>query len=222
LHNKGYRDEFQKLLVKCFGAARVDQSTTQDKFEASPLKPGGTASAALGEMVHRVATTGRDDTGCGRRSYITFNRKENKHITVINTYRVCYQRDPGETIASKQQQCGQYADEELKPYVLDPHKQTVIDLQYCVQELQQGGDEFILFLDASQDEYQSYRPQDHDASFKAKGGFQVNVSIDGSLRSFMANYGLTNTLMYVHSEQVPHTHVRGSKQIYFTLVTDGI
>jgi hypothetical protein len=23
-HNKGYRDEFQKLLVKAFGAARVD------------------------------------------------------------------------------------------------------------------------------------------------------------------------------------------------------
>jgi hypothetical protein len=28
--------------------------------------------------------------------------------------------------------------------------------------------------------------------------------------------------MDVHSEQVPNTHVRGSKQIYFALVTDGI
>jgi hypothetical protein len=64
-HNKGYRDEFQKLLVKAFGAARVDNNTTKDKFETSPSKPGGTASAALGEMVHRVVKTGRDDTGCG-------------------------------------------------------------------------------------------------------------------------------------------------------------
>jgi hypothetical protein len=62
-HNKGYRDEFQKLLVKAFGAARVDHSTTKDKFETSPFKPGGTASAALGKMVHRVVKTGRDDTG---------------------------------------------------------------------------------------------------------------------------------------------------------------
>jgi hypothetical protein len=31
-HNKGYRDEFQKLLVKAFRAARVDHSTTKDKF----------------------------------------------------------------------------------------------------------------------------------------------------------------------------------------------
>jgi hypothetical protein len=47
-YNKGYRDEFQKLLVKAFGVSRVDQSTTKDKFETSPFKPGGTASAARG------------------------------------------------------------------------------------------------------------------------------------------------------------------------------
>jgi hypothetical protein len=64
-YNKGYRDEFQKLLVKAFGAARVDHSTTKDKFETSPFNPGGTASVALGEMVHRVMKTGQDNTGCG-------------------------------------------------------------------------------------------------------------------------------------------------------------
>jgi hypothetical protein len=128
-HNKSYRDEFQKLLVKAFGEARVDYSTTKDKFETSPFKPGGTASAALGKMVHRVVKTGREDTGRGRWSYITFNGKENKHITVINAYIVCSQRDQGDTTASRQQQCVQYADEELGPYVLDPHKQTLIDLQ---------------------------------------------------------------------------------------------
>jgi hypothetical protein len=98
----------------------------------------------------------------------------------------------------------------------------LIDLQYFVQELQQGGDKVILFLDANKDEYQSYRPQDHDACFKTKGGFQVNGIIDGSLRSFMSNCGLTNAMTDLHSEQVPNTHVRGSKQIDFALVTDGI
>jgi hypothetical protein len=153
---------------------------------------------------------------------ITFNGKDNKHITVMNTYIVCSQRDPGDTTASRQKQCVQYADEELRPYVLDPHKQTIIDLQYFVQELLQGGDKVILFLDANQDEYQLYRPQDHDACFKTQGRFQVDGSIDRSFRSFMATCGLTNTLTDIHSEQVPNTHVRGSKQIDFTLVTDGI
>jgi hypothetical protein len=221
-HNKSYGDEFQKLLVKAFGAGRVDCSTTKDKFETSPFKPGGTASAALGKMVHRVVNTDRDDTVCSRWSYITFTGKENKHITVINAYIVCSQRDPGDTTTSRQQQCVQYADEELIQYVLDPHKQAMIDLQYFVQELLQGGDKVVLFLDANQSEYQPYRPQDHNACFKMKGGFHVNGIIDGSLRSFMANCGLTNALMDVHSEQVPNTHVRGSKQIDFALVTDGI
>jgi hypothetical protein len=209
-------------LVNAFGAARVEHSTTTYKFETSPFKPGGTASAALGEMVHRVVKINRDNTGCGRWSYITLNGKENKHITVINVYRVCSKRDPGDTTASRQQQCAQYADEELRKYVLYPHKQTLIDLQYFVQELQQGGDEVILFLDANQDEYQSYIHQDHDACFKTKGGFQVDSSIDGSLRSFMANCGLTNALMDVQSEQVPNTHVRGYNQIDLALVTDRI
>jgi hypothetical protein len=62
-HNKGYRDEFQKPLVKAFGAVRVDKSTTAYKFKTSPFTPGGTASAALGEMVHLVVKTGREDTG---------------------------------------------------------------------------------------------------------------------------------------------------------------
>jgi hypothetical protein len=129
----------------------VDYSTTKDKFETSPFKPGETASAALGKMVHRVVKSGRCNTGCGRCSYITFNEKDNKHITVINTHRVCSQRDPGDTTTSIQQQCVQYTDKELGPCVLDPHKQTLIDLKYFVQEILQGGDEVIIFLDANQD-----------------------------------------------------------------------
>jgi hypothetical protein len=38
----------------------------------------------------------------------------------------------------------------------------------------------------------------------------------------MANCGLTNALTDIHSEQVPNTHVRASKQIDFALVTDRI
>jgi hypothetical protein len=133
-------------LVKAFGAAMVDYSTTRYNIETSPFKSGGSASAALGKMVHCVVKTGRDDTGCGRWSDITFNGKDNKHITVTNAYRVY----------------SQYADDELRPYVLDPHKQTLIDVQCFVQELQQEGDEVILFLDANQDEHQTYRSQENN------------------------------------------------------------
>jgi hypothetical protein len=85
-------------------------------------------------MVHRVVKTGCEDTGCGQWLDITFNGKENNHIKVINADRVCLQREPGYRSASKQQQCIQYADDELRSYILDPHKKTLIDLQYFVQE----------------------------------------------------------------------------------------
>jgi hypothetical protein len=87
---------------------------------------------------------------------------------VINAYIVCSQRDPGDTTASEQQQCTQYADDELRPYVLDPHKQPLIDLKYFVQELQQEGDDVILFLDSKQDEHNIYRSQEHNECFKRK------------------------------------------------------
>jgi hypothetical protein len=119
-HNKSYRYEFLKLLVKAFGAARADYSTAKDKFATLPFKPGGTASSALGKMVHQVVKTGMDDTGCGRWLYITFNGKENNHIIVINAYRVFSQRDPGDTRSYRQQQCLQYADEELIPCLRSP------------------------------------------------------------------------------------------------------
>jgi hypothetical protein len=132
------------------------------------------------------------------------------------------QSDPGDTTASKQQQCIQYADDELWSYVLDPHKQTLINFQYFVQELQQEGEEVILFLDANQDDQHTYRPQEHNECFKTRSGSHVDINIDGSLRTFMANCGLTNALMDVHAEQVPNTYIRGAEQMYFALVTDGI
>jgi hypothetical protein len=96
----------------------------------------------------------------------------------------------------------------------------LIDLQYFVQELQQEGDDFILFLDANQDEHQIFQSQEHNECFKTKSGFHVDISIDGSLRTFMFNCGLTNLLTDVHSEHILNTHLRGFKQMDFSLVTD--
>jgi hypothetical protein len=79
-----------------------------------------------------------------------------------------------------------------------------------------------MFLDANQDEQQTFRSQEHKVCFKTKSGFHVNGSINGSLYTFMANCGLTNALTDVHSEQVPSKYVRGSNQIDFVLVTYGI
>jgi hypothetical protein len=95
-------------------------------------------------------------------------------------------------------------------------------LQYVIQELQQEGEEVIIFLDANHDDQQTYQPQEHNERFKTRNGFHVDGSIDGSLGNFMANCGFTNALTDLHAEQAPNTHVKGSKQKDFSLVSDGI
>jgi hypothetical protein len=51
-------------------------------------------------------------------------------------------------------------------------------------------------------------------------GFNIDGIIDGSLKIFIANFGLINEAASKHPDQtVPNTHNRGSKQIDFVLAT---
>jgi hypothetical protein len=73
-------------------------------------------------------------------------------MTIISAYRVCKQTNPGDLTASKQQLGIMYEDEELRSYIVDPHKQTLIDLQYHVEKLKAYGHELLIFMDANQSE----------------------------------------------------------------------
>jgi hypothetical protein len=123
------RDNTQSLLQKEFGSARVEYITSSSKFETTHNKPGGTLCAALGSWLHRVIGSGKDKTGCGRWSYITYAAKDDTKVSVVSCYRVCNQTNPGATTASNQQHgIMLYADEELRPFMMNPHHQTMIDI----------------------------------------------------------------------------------------------
>jgi hypothetical protein len=66
----------------------MENSTNSDKFETTYHKSGGTVCGALGQMVHRVVDSGRDDTGCGIWSYITYAAKEGNKVAIVSAYRV--------------------------------------------------------------------------------------------------------------------------------------
>jgi hypothetical protein len=51
-HKYQQRKNMQPLFIKASGAARMEYSTTSDKFEMTYNKPGGTVCDALGQMVH--------------------------------------------------------------------------------------------------------------------------------------------------------------------------
>jgi hypothetical protein len=136
-------------------------------------------------MVHRVTASGRNETGCGRWSQITHAAKESKKMIIISAYRVCKQTDPGDLTASKQQHGIMYEYEEMRPYIVEPHKQTLIDLQYHVEKLEEDGHEVLIFMDANQAEEQVYQAQTHNEKYVTQKGFHVDGSIDGSLQSFI-------------------------------------
>jgi hypothetical protein len=138
------RENTQTLLQKAFGSARVEYSTSSSKFETTHNKPGGTLCAALGSWVHRMIGSVKDETGCGRWSYITYAAKDDMKVSVVSCYRVCNQTNPGATTASNQQHGIMYADEKLRPFMMNPHHQKMIDIQYFVQDLQEKGHEIIV------------------------------------------------------------------------------
>jgi predicted SpoU family rRNA methylase len=78
-----------------------------------------------------------------------------------------------------------YKDEELRPYLLDPHKQTLIDVPYFVEKLKATGHEVLVLMDANQAEEQTYQPQSHNVTLVTKKGFHVDSAIGVSLQSFM-------------------------------------
>jgi hypothetical protein len=125
-HKHELRENMHKLFTEAFGTARLEYYTSSDKFETTYHKRGGTTCGALRQMVHRVIASGRDEAGCGRWSQITYASKEGKKMTILSAYRVCKKTNPGDLTASKQQLGIMYEDEELRPYLVDPHKQTPI------------------------------------------------------------------------------------------------
>jgi hypothetical protein len=217
-----YRETTNQLLKKTFRGARVEFCTSDVSFKGR-YKPGGTATAALGNWSHRVVGSGRDPTGCGRWSYVTYDGKGCKLITYVSVYIVCNQTNPGDTTEWRQQYQIQYSDESARVGSIDPHRQTMVDLEYFIRELRDVGHEVVVFLDANQNESRCYRPQTHDRKFKLDTGFNIDGTIDGYLKTFVENTGLHNILNTKHGdENVPPTRCPGSSVIAYVYVSEGL
>jgi hypothetical protein len=115
-----------------------------------------------------------------------------------------------------------YEYEELRTYLVDPHKQNLIDLQYFVEKLKATGHEALILMDANQAEEQAYQKQTHNIKLVTKKGFHVDGKIDRFLQTFMRNCGLTNILRQMHEGVMPNTDTRGYLQTDFPLLTSGL
>jgi hypothetical protein len=85
-HTNELRENMQKLFTKAFGAARMEYCASSNKFITTYHKRGSTTCGALGQVVNRVISSVRDETGCGIWSQITYAAKENKKMKILSAY----------------------------------------------------------------------------------------------------------------------------------------
>jgi hypothetical protein len=218
-----YRSNTEKILRKTCGSKRIAYSTSDEQVEESYYKPGGTVTAALGHWASRVLRSGKDPTGCGRWSYVCPG-KNSKNVAIVTVYRVGHNRNAGDATAFQQQYRTQYANETARVEI-NPHKQTMIDLEYFTEGLKTDGFEVVVFINANETLDHRVRSKNHDHKYKSYKGFHIDGSIDGSIATYTQNCGLSNILSERHAESgayIPNTHLRGSKQIDFVLTTAGI
>jgi hypothetical protein len=81
---------------------------------------------------------------------------------------------------------------------VDPHKKTLIDLQYFVEKLKGTGHKALILMDANQAEHQVYQQKNNNIKLVTKKRLHVDGAIGGSLQTFMRNCGLTNILRQTH------------------------
>jgi hypothetical protein len=213
----------EKLLRKTFGSTEIAYSTSDENVEESHYKPDVTVASPLRYWASRVLRSGKDPTGCGRWSYICLGKKDKKNA-IVTVYRVGHNHNVGDATAFQQQYRTQYADETARVEI-NPHKQTMIDLEYLTEELKTDGFEVAVLIDANETIEHQFCSQNHGHKYKSEKGFHIEDSIDGSIVNYTRNCGLSSILAERHAETgtaIPNTHLRGSKQIGFVLTTAGI
>jgi hypothetical protein len=74
----------------------------------------------------------------------------------------------------------------------------MIDLEYCAKPIRAKGHDIVLFIYANEGANNRFQPQGHKVAFKTDHAFRVDGKIDGSMRTFMKNYGLENIIAKKH------------------------
>jgi hypothetical protein len=104
------------------------------------------------------------------------------------------------------------------PYPIDPHRQTIHDLQIFIASYIQEGYLVFLFMDGNQDYLHVFREQEYDGKCCTPLGFHYEKTIDGSIASMVDACDLVNIHKHKHVH-TPPTQTSGSTHIYFIFVS---
>ena len=140
-------------------------------------------------------------------------------MIVISCYRVC-PRPPQSNLGSAYYQQSRIMESEAESIGLpiDPHRQTIRDLQIFIQSYQQQGDFIFLLMDGNQNYQHVFLQQDIPNKTCTPLGFNYDKNIDGSIATLSLACNLVNVHKLRHGE-VPPTHIDGSEQVDYAWVS---
>jgi hypothetical protein len=212
--HQGYKYAFTKL----YASSRHNFSSSSE-ISSSHHKRGGTAISATDRWNHRIYLSGEDSTGAGRWSYFTLLGKD-KTMIVISCYRVC-PCPPPSNIASSYYQQSRIMESEDESIVIpiDPHCQTIRDMQIFIKGYQQQGYFIFLLMDGNHNYSHIFQPQDIRNRTHTPLGFNYAKNIDGSIDTLAESCNLVNIHKIKH-DNVPETHNAGYEQIEFIYILE--
>ena len=111
----------------------------------TPLQFGGVALIAIGEIVHRIVESGKDERKLGRWVWIRIQGKHNQCTRIISGYRPNVSHELG----SVYQQQIRYLEQEGE--TKDPLTVFDEDLSALINSWKESGDEIILGMDSNED-----------------------------------------------------------------------
>jgi hypothetical protein len=107
---------------------------------------------------------------------------------------------------------------ESTPFPIDPHRQTICDVQIFITSYQQEGYLFFIFMDDNQDDLNVFPEQEYDGKCCKPLRFHYDKTIDGSIVSMVDACDLFNIHKHKHVN-TPPTQDSGSPQIDFIFMS---
>jgi hypothetical protein len=138
---------------------------------------------------------------------------KDNNLIFITCYHV-FPRHPRSCLGSAYYQQARIMEEEIKSthFPIDPHRQTILDLQIFIVSYQQEGYLVFIFMDGNQDDMHIFREHKYDGKCCTSLGLHYDKTIDGSIASMVDTCDLVNTQKHKHVN-TPPTQASGLTQI---------
>jgi hypothetical protein len=109
-------------------------------------------------------------------------------------------------------------ENEARLLPLDPHRQTIRDLQMFMLQQLNDGYTVNLAIDGNESDTHLYCPRIYNSRLTTPLGFDYDSRISGSITEIIEAYDLVNIHTIQHGE-APAMHKQGSQQIDFNFIS---